>query len=134
MSLGDSAVFTDGGVTPVRTMKELVLTLAIHERINVTFRWINQHVCSCPLFKAGVACCLPTCAQGSSVPVMENAVSGVFWAFWFLLGALCICRVLVLLVSCCVQGLGYIGVPSAGHALWAEVGGGITLKTSGENA
>ena len=34
---------------------------------------------------------------------------------------------------CCVQDLGYIGVPPAGHALWAEVGGGITFVTSGEN-
>ena len=58
------------------------------ERINVTFRWIKQHVSSCPLFNAGVACCLPTCAQGSSVPVMGNAVFGVFWAFWLLLGTL----------------------------------------------
>ena len=69
------------------------------ERTNITFRWIKQHVSSCRLFMAGVACCLPTCAQGSSVPVMENAVFGVFWAFWFLLGALCIWGVLVLLVS-----------------------------------
>ena len=33
------------------------------ERINVTFRWIRQHTTSCPL-RAGVVCCLPTCAQG----------------------------------------------------------------------
>ena len=33
-----------------------------------------------------------------------------------------------------VQGLGYIGVPPAGHALWAEVGGSITFVTSGRNA
>ena len=33
---------------------------------------------------------------------------------------------------CCVRDLGYSGVPPAGHALWAEVGGGITLVTSGE--
>ena len=85
------------------------------DRINITFRWVKQHVSSCPLLKAGVACCLPTCAQGSSVPVMENAVCGVFLgregAFWLLFGA----------------------VPPAGHALWAEVGGGITFVTSGEN-
>ena len=58
------------------------------DRINVTFRWIKQHASSCPLFKAEVACFLPTCAQGLSVPVMENVVSGVFWAFWLLLGVL----------------------------------------------
>ena len=51
------------------------------ERINVTCRWVKQHVSSCPLFKAGVACCLPTCAQGSSVLDMGNAVFGAFWAF-----------------------------------------------------
>ena len=34
------------------------------ERINITFRWVKKHVSSCPLFQAGVACCLPTCAQG----------------------------------------------------------------------
>ena len=28
-----------------------------------------------------MACCLPTCAKGSSVPVMENAVNGVFLGF-----------------------------------------------------
>ena len=51
------------------------------ERINITFRWVKQHVSSCPLFKARVACCLPTCAQGSSVPVMGNAVFGRFGGF-----------------------------------------------------
>ena len=49
------------------------------ERINITFRWIKQHVSSCPLFRTGVACCLPTCAQGLSVPVMENSGNGIFW-------------------------------------------------------
>ena len=33
----------------------------------------------------------------------------------------------------CAQDLGYSGVPPAGHALWAEVGGGITFGTSGGN-
>ena len=51
------------------------------DRINIPFRWVKQHVPSCPLFKAGVACCLPTCAQGSSDLVMGNATNGVFW--WF---------------------------------------------------
>ena len=52
------------------------------DRINITFRWVKQHVSSCPLFKAGVACCLPTCAQGSSVPVMGNTVNGVFFGLF----------------------------------------------------
>ena len=51
------------------------------ERINVTFHWVKQHVSSCTLFKAGVACCLPTCAHGLSVPV-----TGVFG---FVFGVVC---------------------------------------------
>ena len=51
------------------------------DRINITFRWVKQHVPSCLLFKAGVACCLPTCAQGSSDPVMGNVTNGVFFVF-----------------------------------------------------
>ena len=51
------------------------------DRINITFRWVKQHVSSCPLLKAGVACCLPTCAKGSSVPVMGNFVNNVFLGF-----------------------------------------------------
>ena len=53
------------------------------DRVNITFRWVKQHASSCPLLKAGVACCLPTCAKGSSVPVMGDTVNGVFWAFCF---------------------------------------------------
>ena len=56
------------------------------ERINVTFRWIRQHTPSCPL-RAGVVCCLPPCAQGSSATVMGNCS----------LESLCIWRVLALL-------------------------------------
>ena len=62
----------------------------VQERINVTFRWVKQHASSCPLLKAGVACCLPTCAQGLSVPVMGNFGSGFFWALGLLFGVLCI--------------------------------------------
>ena len=69
------------------------------DRINITFRWVKQHVASCPLFKAGVAYCLPTCAQGSSVLLMGNFGFGVFWAFGLLFGVLCIWGVLALLVS-----------------------------------
>ena len=112
---------SNGGVSPVRMMKATCAGLAngdilvmdgqcqgefFHstdpgreqEWINVTFRWIKQHVSSCPLFKAGVACCLPTCAQGSSVHVMEDF--GQIFLFGFLAspGALCILGVLVLLV------------------------------------
>ena len=76
------------------------------DRINITFRWVKQHVSSCPLFKAGVACCLPTCAQGSSDPVMGNATTnGVFWGGF---GFLCIWRVLALLVSLLCTRLGLL--------------------------
>ena len=76
------------------------------DRINITFRWVKQHVSSCPLLKAGVACCLLPCAQGSSVPVMVNTVNGVFWILWFLLGVLCIWGVLALLLSLLCTRLG----------------------------
>ena len=47
--------------------------------------------------------------------------------FWFLFGILCIWRVSLLRTR-----LGSSGVPPAGHALWAEVGGGVTFVTSRE--
>ena len=90
------------------------------ERINITFRWVKQHVSSCPLFKAGVACCLPTCAKGSSVPVMENASFGIFWVLWFLLGVLCIWGVLALLVSLLCTSLGLLRCASC----WTRPSGG----------
>ena len=108
------------------------------ERINVTFRWIRQHVVFCPFSRTGVACCLPTCAQDSSVAVTEFVGKSAFWVFWVLLGILCIWEegegVLALLVffSSCLQDSGYGGVPIAGHALEAEVGVGIICVTLGE--
>ena len=69
------------------------------DRINVTFRWIRQHVASCSFVRTGVACCLPTCAQGCSALVTELVENGVFWAFWVLSGALCTGEVLALLVN-----------------------------------
>ena len=52
------------------------------ERIDVTFRCIRQHVASCFFFffqkRTGVACCVPTCAQGSSAAT-ELVVNGAFW-------------------------------------------------------
>ena len=78
------------------------------ERINITFRWVKQHVSSCPLFKAGVACCLPTCAQGLSAPVMENSGNCIFWVFWLLFCVLCAWGVLALLVSLLHTRLGFL--------------------------
>ena len=91
------------------------------ERINITLRWVKKHVSSCALLKAGVACCLPTCAKGSSVPVMGNAVNAVFGAFWFLLGVLCIWEVPVLLGSLLCTRLGLLRCASC----WTRpLGGG----------
>ena len=76
------------------------------ERINVTFRWIRQHTTSCPL-RAGVVCCLPTCARGSSATVMGNWGFCTFWVLWGLLGVLCVRGMPVLLVlSLIFTGLG----------------------------
>ena len=65
----------------------------VGNRIGLTLRSVGskQHVSSCPLFKAGGACCLPTCAQGSSVPVMENASFGVFFGFFGFFLVSCAC-------------------------------------------
>ena len=91
------------------------------DRINITFRWVKQHVSSCPLLRTAVACCLPTCAQGSSVPVMGNVLYGVFWFFWFLLGVLCIWGVLAWLVSLLCTRLGLLRCAS----FWTRpLGGG----------
>ena len=112
--------FSDGGVSPVRMMKATCAVLAMvtflswmakcqdeflhrtdpgreQERINVTFRWVKQHASSCPLFRTGVACCLPTCAQCLSVPVTGDFGFFFFLAFWLLFCVLCIWRLLLLL-------------------------------------
>ena len=105
------------------------------ERINITFRWIKQHVASCSSLTTGVACCLPTCARVFSFSGTEIVGKGSFLSFWLLLGILCILGVLALLViTLCVQGLGFKDMPSTGHALGAEVGWGIIFVTPGELA
>ena len=103
------------------------------ERIIVTFRFIKLHTASCAL-RTGVVCCLPTCAQGSSA-----AVTGSVWG-WYILGTLGALWSLVHMEVCwlclcfpsCLQDSGYGGVPIAGHAQRAEVGGGILCVTIGE--
>ena len=103
-------------------------------RINITFRWVKQHAASCPLFKAGVACCLPTCAQGSSVSVMGNVCPMVFFGFLgFFLASCAYGESSFFWSPCYVQDLGYLGVPHAGHALLVEFGWGFTFVTPGEN-
>ena len=64
------------------------------ERVNITFRWIKNHVPRCPL-ATGVVCCLPTCAKGSLVssntelflPGLLSVVLLVLlgWVFFFLI-------------------------------------------------
>ena len=58
------------------------------ERVNITFRWLKNHVPQCPL-DAGVVCCLPTCAKGLPVSV-HAGLEGLVWysggILWFLLG------------------------------------------------
>ena len=95
------------------------------ERINVTFRWIKPHVASCLVFRTGVACCLPTCAQGSSVSVALFVENGAAWGFCVLWGSYShggyhICW----FTSSWVWDMGYVGLSIAGHAFRAEVGGG----------
>ena len=105
------------------------------ERINITFRWVKQHVASCSILRRRVACCLPTCARVFPFSGAELVEKGSFFDFLASQGALCILEVLALLLSpLCVQGLGFKDVPPAGHALWAEVGGGIIFVTPVESA
>ena len=104
------------------------------ERINITFRWVKQHVSSCTLFRA---CCLPTCAQGLSVPVTGDFGFGFgdFWAIWLLPGVLYMWGLLVFFwPPYHVQNLGYFGAPRTGHALWALLGRDITFLSSWKHA
>ena len=65
------------------------------ERINVTFRWMRQHITSCPL-RVGVVWSPPTCAQGFSATVMENwGFSGFFFCFVGAPWVLCVLGMLV---------------------------------------
>ena len=58
------------------------------ERVNITFRWLKNHVPQCPL-GTGVMCCLPTCVKGLPIPVyagLERLVWNFGGVLWFLLG------------------------------------------------
>ena len=97
--------FSGGGVSPVRLMKvaRAGLTMVTFlswmvnartssfigrtlagNRIGSTLRSVksNNMLPSVFCLRTGVACCLPTCAQGSSVPVMGNALYGVFFGLF----------------------------------------------------
>ena len=83
---------------------------------------------------AGMVCCLPTCAKGSSVHVTGNLGVSCFWTFWFLLCALFMLEVLgsvfLLLVCtrlgscwCAFFGSRPLGVDQLGYYLpdhWEE--------------
>ena len=68
------------------------------ERTDVTFQWIKQNVASCLFLRTGVASCLPTCAQGSSVSATELVGKGAAWGLLVLVGVLLIWEVLALLI------------------------------------
>ena len=75
------------------------------ERTNVTLWWIKQHVATCPFLRTGVACCLPACAQGSSVSVTELVGKDAAWGLLVVLVVLLILGVLALLIlPSCVCG------------------------------
>ena len=84
------------------------------ERINITFRWIKQHVSSCPLLKAGWHA---VCQR------VRRVHQFLLWRIWVLavFGLSCFSLVLCafwVFTPSCVQGLGHFGVPPAGLALW----------------
>ena len=93
------------------------------ERINITFRWVKQHVASCSFLRTGVACCLPTCARGFSFSGTE-VVGKVVFFFVFLASpwTLCILGVLALLVISLVCTR--FGFPRSASNWTRPVGGG----------
>ena len=77
------------------------------ERINITFRWVKQHVASCSFLRTGVTCCLPTCARGFSFSDTGIVEMGSFWGFlaspWYFVH---------------LGGTGFIGLPSCVYKVW----------------
>ena len=102
------------------------------ERIDTTFRWIRQHVAACPLRTGAVLFCQrlrrvhPLLLRrlwglalfGFSGCSQESCSCGRYW--------------LCLFTPHVYRGLGYAGVPIAGHAHRAEVGGCIVFVASWE--
>ena len=103
------------------------------ERINVTFHWTGNIVL---LVLCGQEWCV-VCQHVRRVHLLTvTRVAGV-WRSLGILGApwSLVSRRRYKLRLCtpsCVQDSGYEGVPIAGHALWAEVDGGIICVTLGE--
>ena len=117
---------SDGGVSPVRMMKDICAALTLLSwmaDVRTSFFIVRILVGNKngSTLRSVVACCLPACAKGLSVPVMENSGNGVFFfAFWLLFCVLCIWRVLVLLVSLLCTRLGLLWCASC----WARPLGG----------
>ena len=102
-------------------------------RVNLTFRWVAQHIASCPL--AGVmGCVLPSCVQGLAEPDSRgNGGEGNKWSFFWGLVLLLLIMVSFLLVGTVIsirRGHRYsdqrpscsgVHLPSRGRARW--VGG-----------
>ena len=102
-------------------------------RVNLTFRWVAQHIASCPL--AGVVgCVLPSCVQGLAEPDSRgNGGEGNKWSFFWGLVLLLLIMVSFLLVGTVIsirRGHRYsdqrpscsvVHLPSRGRARW--VGG-----------
>ena len=107
------------------------------ERINVTLRFVGTNNMFPPVLCLGQEW-HAVCQRVRSVYqflLWRTLGLAFFLAFGLLFGALCILGYgLCWFTPCGVQGLGHVGVHPAGHALWAQVGGGIIFVTLGESA
>ena len=115
------------------TQSEYVASGLQGPRVNLTFRWVAQHIASCPLAGA-VGCVLPSCVQGSAEPSSRwLGMGGHKWSSsWGLVLPLLI-LVSVLLIGTLINiGRGHrhsgqrpscsvVPFPSQGRARW--VGG-----------
>ena len=97
------------------------------ERVNITFRWIRNHVLRYPL-AAGVVCCLPTCAKGFTRVVLLALLG---WGLSFLVALFSPClelRCRLRAATGCVAGCGAslvdavldrtLGVSNSVGAIW----------------
>ena len=61
----------------VRTTTTTTTTGLQGPRVNLTHRWVTQHIASCP-FAGVVGCVLPTCVQGLAEPCSHGLGVGFF--------------------------------------------------------
>ena len=93
-------------------------------RVNLTFRWVAQHMASCPLAGA-VGCVLPSCVQGLAEPGPRGEWSGEnkWSSSWSL--------VLLLLILVSVLLIGTLINIRRGHRQWSAsilLGGALPLS------